>query len=100
MFPKIEGKRIEDRIEMLMHNFDPIRNVIFLSNIFMSGFIHKSFHVVKIIRMVAQNDDHNTPMILHKLLLTIHKHAGIQNICVTKPRNMDYMVKFYYFKMA
>ena len=28
--------------------------------------------------MVAQNDDQNASMILHKLLLTIHKRAGFK----------------------
>ena len=62
---------------MLMHNFDRIRYVIFLSNILMRGFIHKSFRDVKISGMVAQNDDQNASMILYKLLLTIHKRAII-----------------------
>ena len=75
---------------MLMHNFDRIRNVIFLSNILMRGFIHKSFRDVKISGMVAQNDDQNASMILHNLLLTLHTHAGIQNICVTKPQKDIY----------
>ena len=74
---------------MLMHNFDRIRNVIFLSNIVMSGFIHKSFRSLKISRMVAQNDQ-NATMILHDLLLTIHVHTGIQNICATKPQKDIY----------
>ena len=75
---------------MLMHSFDRIRNVIFLSNSLMRGFIHKSFRDVKISGMVAQNDDQNASMILHKLLLTIHKRAGIQNICVTKSQKDIY----------
>ena len=75
---------------MLMHNFDRIRNVIFLSNILMRGFIHKSFRDVKTSGMVAQNDDQNASMILHNLLLTLHTHVGIRNICVTKPQKDIY----------
>ena len=57
----------------------------------MRGFIHKSFRDLKISGMVAQNDDQNASMILHNLLLTIHKHAGIQTICVPKPQNDKFL---------
>ena len=56
----------------------------------MRGFIHKSFRDVKISGMIAQNDDQNASMILHNLLLTLHTHAGIQKLCVTKPQKDIY----------